>query len=52
MAATYCVVEENDRASLEQKVNEMLAAGWVLQGGVSQAVNSKLSVTYCQAMVK
>lgn len=52
VAVTYRVVEESDLATFELKVNELLAAGWSLQGGVSHGLNAKLQETYCQAMMK
>jgi len=49
---TYKVVNEYSVEDLADKVNELLSAGWELQGGVSICTSDSQCYTeYCQAMV-
>lgn len=45
---TYILLEEADSTRLIKKVNAMLVAGWVLQGGIAFSATKNL---YLQAMV-
>lgn len=48
----YKIVKGSDRVSLEGLVNQLLAKGWKLQGGVAIDDSLKYVVCYMQAMVK
>lgn len=47
---SYMVVSRNNLIHLENKVNELIEAGWVPQGGVHATVDLELLV-WAQAMV-
>lgn len=54
----YKVVYGDKAQALETKVNELLASGWKLQGGVTTSLNNNddkggnVSVIFAQAMIK
>lgn len=54
----YKVIETRQIGALEEKVNEFLEKGWILQGGVSisKPINGDFHaahyLVYCQAMIK
>ena len=52
MKMKYTVIEHYQLNVFIQLVNQAIAEGWTLQGGVSKAVRPGDSETWSQAMVK
>lgn len=48
----YTLVEGNTAKELVMRVNDFLAEGWKLQGGVSVACHYSGSIYYTQAMTR
>jgi hypothetical protein len=48
----YTLVEGNTAKELVMRVNEFLAEGWTLQGGISVACHYSGSIYYTQAIVR
>jgi hypothetical protein len=51
----YQVIESRDRETVEELVNEALAEGWKLQGGVSASLavdQGRYDYYYAQALIK
>lgn len=49
----YTIVKQYKPVEFENTVESFLKEGWILQGGVSVAVNSNTGETiYAQAMIK
>ncbi len=51
MSVAYSIIKGVSKAILEQKVVDLLAQGWKLQGGVHVVVSIREEIFY-QAMVK
>jgi hypothetical protein len=51
MRIAYKILEENSSYLLSKKVEELVAGGWDIQGGVAFQ-KGNLHDWYCQAMVK
>ena len=52
MKMKYTVIEHYQLNIFIQLVNQAIAEGWVLHGGVSKAISAGNSETWSQAMVK